>query len=462
VGGTKHIGKGCVHIISSVAGQAGGRKHCALTLGVLIFLIGNTTAGEPAPGETYARVRHAEGSSTVESAGIRGTLAVVVNRPIVPGDIVASHEGRVEIVLADASVVWVDRQSLVVFESLGSGTSGEGDILIDLRRGRLHVETPGPSETHTAFRIDAEAGSIDLRSAGSFRIQSEAGVTHLASFGGVAEFSGDAGSVLVRGGQSSSVPMAGGPTSPRRFGMARRDEFDRFHDGRRVTYAGTADAGVSHEEPAGLPDGLEAFLPELSFHGTWQDHPQFGAVWRPHASATWGPFVQGSWEWYPTGWLWIAAEPWGWAPYHYGRWEHDTTTGWFWIPGSTWSGAWVAFAVGPTHIGWCPLNERNRPVFSETWAGAPEFVAGSRLDPRGWRFVPIDLFASPKTEAGPVRERSRPGNITFVITRTLPLFDPAALAPRPEEASALPDIVRRNRVPLPEPPGPRPVGAADR
>jgi hypothetical protein len=74
------------------------------------------------------------------------------------------------------------------------------------------------------------------------------------------------------------------------------------------------------------------------------------------------------WEdWY--GWTWVSADPWGWAPYHYGRWFHHDRFGWCWYPGAFgprhyWSPALVGwfgfgggggFGFGFGNIGWVPL-----------------------------------------------------------------------------------------------------------
>ena len=45
------------------------------------------------------------------------------------------------------------------------------------------------------------------------------------------------------------------------------------------------------------------------------------------------PIVIGHWAWIPPwGWTWIDDAPWGFAPFHYGRWER-TPFGWEWVPG---------------------------------------------------------------------------------------------------------------------------------
>ena len=64
------------------------------------------------------------------------------------------------------------------------------------------------------------------------------------------------------------------------------------------------------------------------------------------------------------GWTWLGYEPWGWAPYHYGRWYHSARYGWCWYPERAfvaWRPAVVAFvgfggfSFGFGDIGWVPL-----------------------------------------------------------------------------------------------------------
>jgi hypothetical protein len=453
---------GVVRITETVTRPACAGAGCAARRALVVLALGlvrpfgdagDARAGDLAEGPNYARVRHVEGAMTVSRSGRGGADEAGLNRPIAPGARLESLAGRAEIELADTSLIRVDRGSVVEFRTLADHRNRyERTNLLGLRRGRLRIDTPDPEQADAVFQIDTEAGSIYLLSAGSFRIEADVGVTSLASFGGVAEFSGDGGSVLVRSGQSSLVPIGGAPTAPRRFNIARRDDFDRYHDMRSTAYDDAGEPGGAMDGvPAGIPDDVAAYAPELSSYGTWHVLPTYGVVWRPHSAAGWSPFVHGSWGWYPAGWVWISMEPWGWAPYRYGRWDYTSALGWFWIPGTAWSGAWVGFAVGPRQIGWCPLNYWNRPVFRDAWRGAPVTVTGARLDPRGWWFVPIDRFGSPAAASPPARGQRPPANTTFVITRTLPRFDPVTIARRPDGTSSLPEVVRRTRVPLPAP-----------
>ena len=101
---------------------------------------------------------------------------------------------------------------------------------------------------------------------------------------------------------------------------------------------------------------IDLFYQELSPHGGWSPHPEFGYVWQPYeVGPHWKPYTDGRWEWSDQGWLWISYEPWGWATYHYGRWVYDDYAGWIWIPGTTWAPAWVSWQESPEYIGWSPL-----------------------------------------------------------------------------------------------------------
>jgi len=40
------------------------------------------------------------------------------------------------------------------------------------------------------------------------------------------------------------------------------------------------------------------------------------------------------------GMTWVSDYNWGWAPFHYGRWDYNDSYGWFWIPDNEWGPAW--------------------------------------------------------------------------------------------------------------------------
>lgn len=128
---------------------------------------------------------------------------------------------------------------------------------------------------------------------------------------------------------------------------------------------------------------------DLDRHGRWDRHDEYGAVWYPlHVRAEWAPYRYGRWTWVrPWGWTWVDEAPWGFAPFHYGRWVHWRGR-WGWVPGDyvarpvyapalvAWvggSGFSVSINIGGPAIGWVPLaprewyvpHHRHTPVYRE-------------------------------------------------------------------------------------------------
>jgi hypothetical protein len=114
---------------------------------------------------------------------------------------------------------------------------------------------------------------------------------------------------------------------------------------------------------------------ELDAYGRWEQSDDYGPIWIPIGMAVdWAPYSQGHWAWVPPwGWTWIDDAPWGFAPFHYGRWVYARNN-WCWTPGARvarpvyapalvgWIGgprgnASVTVGGGPA-VGWFPLAPR--------------------------------------------------------------------------------------------------------
>ncbi|HEX2920147.1 MAG TPA: DUF6600 domain-containing protein [Bacteroidales bacterium] len=101
---------------------------------------------------------------------------------------------------------------------------------------------------------------------------------------------------------------------------------------------------------------LQAFYDELSPYGYWVHNREYGYVWIPHEGANFFPYASdGRWMLTQDGWTWFSDFTWGWAPFHYGRWDYDQYYGWFWFPGDEWAPAWVAWRYTDDYFGWAPL-----------------------------------------------------------------------------------------------------------
>jgi hypothetical protein len=114
---------------------------------------------------------------------------------------------------------------------------------------------------------------------------------------------------------------------------------------------------------------------DLDDNGVWLADAANTQVWCPtRVSRTWVPYREGRWSWVePWGWTWVDDQPWGYAPFHYGRWEtvanNRCTSSWAWVPGPVvaqpvWAPALVAFvdgaaldlSQGPNVEAWFPLG----------------------------------------------------------------------------------------------------------
>jgi FecR protein len=401
-------------------------------------------------GSTYAHVRFIEGGLNLQRTKAGEAVGASVNSPVAPGDRAWTDQGRADLALADGSTIWIDQNTRLDVRNLADlDNRYEKTTLIALENGGIRIEATEAESKDKVFQIDTDAGSIYLLSGGSFRIEAEEGITTVSSFRGVAELSGDEGSTMVRTGERSSVRRGRVPADPRPFNTLRLDDFDRFCDERLAAYVrqgeGESSSGIEQE----LPEEVHPYVNELSVYGGWHNVPTYGWVWRPTYAGGWGPYEHGYWDWYPTGWVWVSYDPWGWAPYHYGRWDFLASFGWVWIPGSLWSGAWVSFAVGPSYVGWCPLDFYNRPVFQNVNIVNVTNINVTRLDARGWRFVPVDRFGDRRQPRGVMRPDRLPRGTDLVVTGRLPRFNPREVASRPDRGRQFVETVRTNRVPLP-------------
>jgi hypothetical protein len=253
---------------------------------------------------------------------------------------------------------------------------------------------------------------------------------------------------------------------------------------------------------------------QLGAYGGWESEAQYGAVWVPRSLPTnWEPYRDGHWAYIrPWGWTWIDNMPWGFAPFHYGRWIrfHDR---WAWTPGAApqpgvavvvgpvYAPALVAFASGGIAVGaggpivvWYPLgwNEPYVPPYrvSRTYleqvnirvVERPRLVevtnVYNRIYVRGGNFDPYQQFhvgvyrdhavAVPRTafvSAKPVAQVAVKTNVQALRPAIRPAaVKPPPARPQPKLATAEPPkpkvLPAAKRAPIPQKlmaPKPRPA-----
>ena len=333
-------------------------------------------------------------------------------------------------------------------------------------RGTISLSQQGDYYVEAGSTQDATR--LGVRS-GAAQIQSLNGQTLAVRPGEVGEIYGDAGTPQLRTVNSAPPPL---PAA-----WAARD--------RQVNYdlpAQYLSAGVTGYE-------------DLNSYGSWSNDSEYGNVWTPRSVPSgWQPYRTGHWSYVrPWGWTWVDDQPWGYAPYHYGRWANRNNR-WVWVPPQreappVYAPALVAFIGGVelalglgnqnnAPVGWFPLGPReayvpsystnqdyyrriNRPAqvqqqaLDDRWQRAQRreaYVAGQNSVLANQRFatiVPSQTFvrsqpvmsaalqvAPEKIAAAPVAPVAAPPAPTASVATVAPATAPAAKAAAPVDPKA--------------------------
>jgi hypothetical protein len=334
---------------------------------VLLSIVGVSVAladDESDPPGRVARLSYADGSVSLQPAGVEDWADATVNRPLTTGDkIWTDQNSRAELDLGSAAI------------RVGS-TTGLSFLNLDDQSTQLNV-TAGTALVHVrdigenqSFEIDTPNVAVLLQSPGDYRVEVN-----------------DAGNgTVVKVSNGDAQVSAAGQTVP-------------MHTQQAFAFNGT-DQVTADQASVGAPDALDSWSIErdhrseqaqaqnnqyvspdvagaddLAQYGTWDSTPEYGDVWTPTAvAAGWSPYQDGRWVWVsPWGWTWVDAAPWGFAPFHYGRWAYRGTR-WSWVPGPRrvrpvyapalvgWVGSPGASASitvgGGAGVGWFPLGPR--------------------------------------------------------------------------------------------------------
>src|SRR5690348_14538450 len=69
---------------------------------------------------------------------------------------------------------------------------------------------------------------------------------------------------------------------------------------------------------------IKVFYDALSPFGQWLYDKNYGYVWTPADKKLRPYYTNGQWVMTEHGSTWVSLYPWGWAPFHYGRWVYDS------------------------------------------------------------------------------------------------------------------------------------------
>ncbi len=330
------------------------RMVLARCAALLLTLAAVSAFAQSDPPARVASLSQIEGSVVLAPAGDTEWTDAVLNRPVTRGDRLWTDPGaRAEVHLGSA-VLHADGETFLDFTALDDRTLqaslNEGTVNARVRQllagENFEIDTP-----HLAFRATVP---------GDYRIDVDPanGITQVTVHSGSATVYGASGrsQQLVAGQQ---LAFAGRDLEPVAAQAPRDDGFDRW----------AADRNRREDESVAaryVPRDVVGYQ-QLDPYGTWSEDPTYGAIWFPQITiADWAPYRYGHWEWIrPWGWTWVDDAPWGFAPFHYGRWAMIGRR-WAWVPGRIgprpiYSPALVSFIGGTGDRGSWSLSIGSRP-----------------------------------------------------------------------------------------------------
>ena len=306
------------------------------------------------PPSRVARLAYLQGSVSFEPAGESDWVEAVSNRPMTTGDkIWADKDARAQLELGTA-VVYLNSNTGVSLLNLDDRTAQ-----LELSAGSIDVRVR-QLDRDNVFEIDTPNQAFTVMQPGRYRVEaSEDGSYTVVSIReGEGESTGNGQTYTVRAGQRAT--FEGTDTLNAQVeDLGNPDDFDNWSNSRDRRYDESRSAQYCSHDMVGYED--------LDESGDWQANSSYGNVWYPHVAAGWAPYREGHWAWVdPWGWTWVDEEPWGYAPFHYGRWL-SIEGRWGWIPGPrevapVYAPALVVFVGGGggfgENVGWFPLGPR--------------------------------------------------------------------------------------------------------
>jgi hypothetical protein len=307
------------------------------------------------PPSRVARVSVLLGNVSVEPASVNQFSAAESNYPMTTGDrIYADQAANAELQTGQLALRLGQLTDLTV--------TAMTDALAQfgLAQGSVHLRSFGLYQGETV-ELDTPGVAVTVLQPGDLRVDVDpnAGTTLVTLFSGSVNVEGNGLSQQLGPGQALLITGTN-PVSGQFVGLPGTDGLDRFSADRDNLYQSSLAQESQYLDPATI--GAE----DLASSGDWQSDSDYGAIWYPSGVAVgWQPYVYGHWIWIaPWGWTWVENEPWGFAPFHYGRWFQRGNR-WGWVPGPPtirpiYSPALVVF-VGGTGTGisaWFPLGPR--------------------------------------------------------------------------------------------------------
>jgi hypothetical protein len=327
------------------------------TATLLALAVYSTLALADDPPARVGRVALTQGQVSISSAGETANAALV-NWPVTSNQTISTAPGARTELRVGSTAIRLDGDSALEVMQLDD----------DRLRLRLHYGSASirvaSDEVAGGFELTTPQARVLLQQAGRLRVDAERerDTSSIRVFDGVAVVEGGGERLTVRSGRSAEVLG-----QDLRMTQAVTDSFDEWAAMRDSATQAVRATRYVPDEMTGYED--------LDRYGSWRDDSEYGALWLPTVASNWVPYRDGRWTWIaPWGWTWVDNAPWGYAPFHYGRWV-QVNSRWAWAPGRlerhpVWAPAlvgWVGGAgwslgVNTMAQGWYPLSPYDRFV----------------------------------------------------------------------------------------------------
>jgi hypothetical protein len=308
------------------------------------------------PPGRVARLNLAEGSVSFQPGGENDWVDAVLNRPLVTGDnLWADEDSRAEVHIGSTALRLGPKTGITLLEVSDRAAQirlAQGSLIVKVR----HVDD------EDSYEIDTPNIAFTVLQPGDYRIDvdPDGNRTEVTVWRGRGEVTGGGSSYTVVADQRATFTG----TDHLEYDLGQIPDEDRLDQ-----WALQRDQAEDRSDSANYVSREMTGYEDLDEYGDWSYVAGYGTCWRPRALVVgWAPYRFGHWIWIaPWGWTWVEDEPWGFAPFHYGRWAF-VGAGWFWVPGPVyvrpvWAPAlvgWVgggagfrfSFGVG---VGWFPL-----------------------------------------------------------------------------------------------------------
>jgi hypothetical protein len=338
-------------------------KNCLLVrVGVafaIVFLVPiYASADDNDPPTRVARLAYAEGSVAFQPGGTDDWVAATINRPLTTGDQLWSDtNSRAELQL-DGSLLRLAASTAVTLLNIGDNVTQ-----IQLSTGTLLVRVRRLDDNET-YEIDTPNLAFSILRPGLYRVSvDESGAsTAIRVRSGQGEVTGGGTAYMVQANEDDVFSGSDQLTEYAQAAPANQDGFDVWSANRDSRWEHSVSSQYVSPDVVGYED--------LDEQGAWQPTPEYGNVWFPsRVGVGWAPYHNGHWSYIaPWGYTWVDDQPWGFAPFHYGRWVSVSGV-WGWIPAPP----------RPRY------GEYVRPVYAPAlvaWVGVGTGVAWFALGPR--------------------------------------------------------------------------------